>query len=321
MDRAIGGYFELELNQGEHYHKDAIKLNTARNCLEYILRAKHYRKIYIPFYTCEVILEPIEKLKLDYEFYHIDNELNPIFEKGLHADEVFLYTNYYGVKQETVERVATRFKNVIIDSSQAFFSPPLNGIDTFYSARKFFGVPDGAYLYTDTYLNDELEQDTSFERMSHLVKRIEFGAEAGYTDFCVNDQSLECQAIKKMSKLTDTLLTGLNYDAIREKRKNNFNFVHQKLRASNQFTFGRTSLVAPMVYPYWSSQEGLRSKLIANKIFVSTYWKNVLEWVSSEGIEQTFVNELLPLPIDQRWDENDMEKMIKMIGINMLNQQ
>ncbi|GHV66222.1 hypothetical protein FACS1894199_09200 [Bacteroidia bacterium] len=49
--------------------------------------------------------------------------------------------------------------------------------------------------------------------------------------------------------------------------------------------------------------------------------KNVLEWVSVEAIEQTFVNELLPLPIDQRWDENDMEKMIKMIGINMLNQQ
>ncbi len=33
---AIGGYFELELRKGEHYHKDALKLNTARNCFEYV---------------------------------------------------------------------------------------------------------------------------------------------------------------------------------------------------------------------------------------------------------------------------------------------
>ena len=34
--KPIGGYFELELRGGEHYHKDAIRLNTARNCFEYV---------------------------------------------------------------------------------------------------------------------------------------------------------------------------------------------------------------------------------------------------------------------------------------------
>ena len=36
MEKAIGGYFELELRNGAHYHKDAIRLNTARNCFEYV---------------------------------------------------------------------------------------------------------------------------------------------------------------------------------------------------------------------------------------------------------------------------------------------
>ena len=40
MDTAIGGYFELELRNGAYYHKDAIRLNTARNCFEYILRSE-----------------------------------------------------------------------------------------------------------------------------------------------------------------------------------------------------------------------------------------------------------------------------------------
>ena len=70
---AIGGYFELELAKGEEYHKDAIRLNTGRNAFEYILRAKAYKKVYLPFYTCDVMLEPIKKLNIKYEFYSIRN--------------------------------------------------------------------------------------------------------------------------------------------------------------------------------------------------------------------------------------------------------
>ena len=57
----IGGYFSLELPLIEEYHKNAIRLNTGRNCLEYILRVRGYKKVYIPYYTCEVILEPFKK--------------------------------------------------------------------------------------------------------------------------------------------------------------------------------------------------------------------------------------------------------------------
>ena len=58
----IGGYFSLELPHYGEYHKDAIRLNTGRNCLEYILRVRNYKKVYIPYYTCDVVLEPFKKL-------------------------------------------------------------------------------------------------------------------------------------------------------------------------------------------------------------------------------------------------------------------
>lgn len=45
MDKAIGGYFELELRKGEHYHKNALRLNTARNCFEYVLLVRKYTKV------------------------------------------------------------------------------------------------------------------------------------------------------------------------------------------------------------------------------------------------------------------------------------
>lgn len=171
---AIGGYFGLELRQGEYYHKEALCLNSARNCLEYILRARNYTKIYIPYYTCEVILEPITKLHIEFEFYSINQVIEPIKDYNLNSNEAFLYTNYFGLKQDCVKRLAKLYnKQLIVDNAQAFYAEPLEGIDTFYSPRKFFGVADGGYLYIDKKLDIELKQDYSYERMSHLLKRID----------------------------------------------------------------------------------------------------------------------------------------------------
>ena len=66
---SIGGYFELEIREGEHFHQGAIKLSTARQCFEYILKARRYTKVYIPYYTCDVIIEPLMKLNVKYEYY------------------------------------------------------------------------------------------------------------------------------------------------------------------------------------------------------------------------------------------------------------
>jgi hypothetical protein len=45
--KSIGGFFSLELSHstwGERYPK-AIKLNSGRSCLEYILIARKYKKV------------------------------------------------------------------------------------------------------------------------------------------------------------------------------------------------------------------------------------------------------------------------------------
>ena len=69
--KPIGGYFELELTRGEEYHKHAIRLNTGRNSLEYILRVKEYRTVHIPYFICESLLEPLRKLSVKPKYYHI----------------------------------------------------------------------------------------------------------------------------------------------------------------------------------------------------------------------------------------------------------
>lgn len=311
--KAIGGYFELELRKGEHYHPHAIRLNTARNCFEYVLTARKYKKVYIPYYTCEVMLQPLVKLGISYEYYSINERLEPVGGKILNSDEAFLYTNYFGLKQDYVERLAQHYgTQLIVDNAQAFYAPRVNGIDTFYSARKFFGVSDGAYLYTDCTLDIDFKKDISFGRMQHLLQRIDEDAEAGYLSFRQNDDALDYSSIKKMSNLTSRILESIDYFYVKERRLENFNYLHQQLKEYNLFDIPNSDDV-PMVYPFFTLDVTLKKRLIENKIFVATYWPNVLEWCKEKMIEHTLASQLIILPIDQRYDKRSLSRIINFI--------
>ena len=298
----------MELRHGGHYHQEAVRLNTARNSFEYVLRSRQYSKVYIPYYTCEVMLEPIDKLGIEVEFYYINESLEPISTPLLKKNEAFLYTNYFGLKQHCVKHLSEVYGNkLIVDNAQAFYAEPIPGIDTFYSARKFFGVPDGAYLYTDKQLEQELEQDASHERMTHLVKRIDLGAEAGYQDFRRNDDSLCLQPIKRMSKLTENILCGIDYESAKQRRRRNYAVLDKALKDSNRIHLELDDEAVPMVYPYWTDDLSLRQKLISEKVFVATYWPNVKEWTKNGMLEHELAETVIPLPADQRYGMKEME--------------
>jgi len=314
---AIGGYFSLELPLLEEYHKDALGLNTGRNCLEYILRARQYDKVYIPYYTCEVILEPFKKLNISYEFYHIDIHLEINDRITLKENEALLYTNYFGLKQRYVEKLVKKVgSHLIVDNTQAFYAKPLEGIDTFYTCRKFFGVADGAYLYTEKLLDETFEQDESYDKMAHLLKRIDLSAEQGYADFRKVDDGLDNNPIRTMSKLTHRILHSINYEAVAKKRRENFLVLHKTLESQNNLELKLEEDAVPMVYPFLTSIKGLREKLIEKKIFVARYWPNVLDWTTKDDIELHLAFQMQPLPIDQRYGEEEMSKILETINNN-----
>jgi hypothetical protein len=308
INNPIGRYSELELNIFTGYHSDALPLNTGRNCLEYILKVNEYKKIYLPFYICEVIFEPINKLNIKFDYYHIDENLDPVFNSTLNDDEVFLYVNYFGVKRKTVEKLTIKYKNLIVDNTHAFFNRPLDGIDTFYSARKFFGVPDGAYLYTKNILREALEQDYSYDRMEHLLIQIDKGTKEGYDSFCTNERLLSRQPIRTMSNLTKALLGNINYEEVKDQRKNNFMLLHDKLWHLNDFKIEPDEIDVPYVYPFLCAKgKEIKKNAVEQYIYIDTYWDRVLNKVSRNSIEARLTNDLLPLPVSQMYSNNEME--------------
>ena len=310
----IGGYFELELPQGKEFHSTAIALNTGRNCLEYILRVRGYHRVYLPYYSCDVLLEPIKKLDIDHEFYHVDLNLEIDVPIELNKGEAILYINYYGLKQDYVTTLAMKYgKKLIVDNTQAFFAKPLQGIDTFYSCRKFFGVSDGAYLYCDKPLDMELEQDESWERMDYLLKRIDISPESAYDAFQRQEDRLRDRPIMKMSQLTRRIMTSIDYYGVAKRRRENYSLLETELKGVNGISLPLEYDAVPMVYPFLTSDLGLRQRLVVNKIYVATYWPSVKCSKDSKSFDVVLSNTMLPLPIDQRYGSQDLNIILNFI--------
>lgn len=312
--KAIGGYFELELASGKEYHPKAIRLNSGRNAFEFILSNNTYKRIFLPYYTCDVLLQPLNKLCIPYEFYSINENFEPIFDfETLQSTDAFLYTNYFGLKSSFVKFLTTKKINLIVDSAQAFYAQPCPNVASFYSARKFFGVPDGAYVYGIDQ-NSELEQDFSFERFSHLLKRIDLSAEMGYADYVHNEEQFDTGTIKVMSKLSQKILDSINYKEKAQIRVENFRFLHKHLGSMNLLPIQINDDTVPMAYPFLSDDIALRQKLVQHKIYTPIFWQGMLKYLSKDDWEYQLVNKLVVLPIDQRVTTNDLEKIVNIIS-------
>ena len=319
--KAIGGYFSLEVNEGRERHYDAVRLNAGRYALEYILRTRKYHKVFLPYYICDSVIQPLERLGVEFEFYRINEKLEPAVKLAPKDDEAVLYVNYFGMKNRVASTFCYAYKNTILDQTQAFYSEHGNKYDdksiqcdTFYSCRKYFGVPDGAYLHTDCLLDEELPQDESFERMLFLTKRIDRSAQEGYADFHANDKALSTVGLKRMSKLTEAIMQGIDYSAKANKRIHNFHFLDRALRDSNRFKWDMDYGTVPLIYPYYVEDGArLRHHLIEHQVFCARYWPNVMEWCKPDEWEYMLAENLVCIPIDQRYGEEEMERIIEII--------
>lgn len=312
--KPLGGYIELQLPEKEEYYPSLLKVNTGTNAFEYILKVHGYKHVYLPYFTCEAMLKPVKDLGLQYTFYHIDRKLDPVINFEIHPEDCFVYTNYFGIKQKTVSRLANQLKNLIVDNSQAFFSHPIPRIDTFYSCRKFFGVPDGSYLQLNSSWRLDLELDISFDRFSHLIKSIDLGTEAGYGDYVEHSTTLLSEPLKEMSALSKKILQTIDYEYCRERRHANFSFLHEFLKDTNDLPIEFFQGDAPQLYPLLLHKDGLKAQLIQKKIFVPTFWPNVFKWTDNSMYENTLSRNLIALPIDHRYDLDDMERILTVIN-------
>ncbi len=307
--REIGGYIELEKYNNELLHSDAIALNCGRNCLAYLIEAKNIKTIWIPYFLCDSVRNVCEKYGVTVKYYHINSDWT-IRDVELKQDEYLYIVNFYGqLDRVYLAGLKEEFERVIVDNSQAYFEFPVNELDTLYTCRKFFGVSDGAFLYTNKILERKLPLDESFLRMKYILGRFERTAQEFYKELVENNKFFADEPIKVMSKLTINLLCGIDYEYVKNTRTNNFAYLNKRLSKINKLVV--KNVEGAFMYPLMiDNAQEVKKKLLEKKIYIPTLWPNVLSDVPKDCWEYQLANNILPLPVDQRYGKEEMENIV-----------
>ena len=318
---------ELNGNFNSFIHEDGVLLNLGRNAFRYILLSlpDEVEKLYIPYYTCPVVWEHLFFSGKLY-FYRIDINFEIAEDIELGKHDYIVVNNYFGIKDLYVAQLSKKYCNhLIIDNAQAFFAPAIPDTYAFYSPRKFFGVPDGGVAYVANRANPVRceEQDDSSDRLKHLQLRREKGAEAGFATYQLNETKLDKFPMKQMSDYTHEVLRGIDYAEAIKKRRTNYMILHEALNDMNEQPLpSMDSFACPMVYPFISKSgnTNLRKQLQEQRIYTATYWPN-LTTMNHDTVEDRLATKIIALPIDQRYNEEDMKRIIDVVRGLMANEQ
>mgnify|MGYP007020620910 CR=1 FL=1 len=316
--REIGGYIEFEHYRGQMLHEqknsqaNIFKLNSGISCLAYLIKARRIHSIVLPYFICSSVTNLAKTYGVTIRQYKINSFFCPI-DIELGEQEYLYVVNYYGqLTEKQLQNIVNYYHRVIIDNAHAYFDEPLPNVDTLYTCRKFFGVPDGAILYTDIELGEEFPRDESHEHMKFLLGRFERSASEYYADYEANNRRFASEGIKHMSLLTENLLHGVDYSFVKMARTENYRYLYDRLREINELTLREVE--GAFAYPLLvRGGAALKKVLIAKKLFIPTLWPNVLGECTPNSLEYRFANDILPIPVDQRYTVEEMEYICNII--------
>ncbi|MDB6144812.1 MAG: hypothetical protein JWP80_3856 [Pseudomonas sp.] len=315
----MGGYFEIELKRGNGLYPHARAFNSARSALQALLSTCNVRRLFIPHYLCAVVPEAVQTIDVEVVRYELSETLELLHSVKLSDDDRLLYVDYFGLKTPYIQNVLAPHygTRLIVDNSQALFSSPINDVATLYSPRKFVGVPDGGWLVNGPAQMNMPERGISTGRLTALLGRLADGPEPHYSAFLQAEKALGLEGLKSISTSTERLLESIDYHHIKTRRTENLSHLRSRLDRINRFSAWPTLPASAMCYPLLMASTtkatALREALLERNIYVPHYWQEVALAPTAPAMEKAWSARLLPLPIDQRYTLEDMDRLASII--------
>ena len=315
--REIGGYLEFERFQGSLYHDGAVRLNSGRACLEYLVELRGIEAVWLPDLLCSSVPDLCRRKGARVLTYAVDEGFRP--EEGLEVGRgewLYLVDHYGTLGEDDVARGLERSGGrLIVDESQGFFRRPWEGADTLYTCRKWFGVADGAFLWTrdGARLGRALPAGESHERMGFVLGRLERPASEFLDEARANNARFVEEPMSSMSPVTESVLRAVDYGRARRARGRNWAALHEALGASNLLEVAAPE--GPFMYPYlMGDARGVRERMAGRGVYVPTLWPNVLEDCARDSVAWNYAKNILPLPVDQRYGDEEMERVVEVLA-------
>lgn len=312
---SYGGFQPLELRDTGFFYSEneynLLKFNSAKVGIGKVIEKNQIEKMYVPFYLCPNVCKEIEGHDLEVVYYNIDKELLPIInDEFIEGDWIYI-VDYFGIMDNRLDVYIKKHSDYkyIVDNCHSFFHKPNVGENYIYSCKKFFGVPDGSYLITDDYIEEQGSLSKGAEYSNYLITALESG-----TNYCYNEKKkvddLLGRTYDNMSIIADKIMRSIDYEMVINIRRENAAQYERAFSEINRIKIEKNSV--PYMYPLNFGQN-IKKELIGKKIFVPTLWEQCKEEKYKETWEYDLTENTLFLPVDQRYDKEDVEYVISIV--------
>jgi len=304
----------------------------------------------MPDYQCWDVLSVFENI--DKKFIAVNEDLKIeisdlkkfLKDKNLHG---VVLIDYFGLTdlEPYIECIKSARPDVliIVDAVQAFLSIVLSenlykGADAVISSpRKFLPIPDGGlivfknkkpkYNFPKNNLDDQISLYVSAAILKDVIFKSSFDdatfscIESTYLNLFDRHRKLFDNDIGQISNLSLEIIKRTNLKSLAEKRIKNFKFISDAFKDNkyeNFLTPLNKDFSGPgIIFPLRVNskhRDPLREYLKSKGIFCPVHWPILQGQIPQLGKSSMLLSkEILGLPIDQRYHENDLMKIKKEI--------
>lgn len=353
MKKEIGSIFPLNSevlsiaeNTPYSFPKDRIYYSLCREALyDIAISLSHSTKeVLIPAFTCQTVITPFEEAGWKCYYYGINKNLRIDITHLMVTIESFnvsllVVHPYFGMELSETEIKALQYLSdkgiqIILDLTQCIFSNKTYPFVTYTvgSYRKWFSIPDGGFLLksqnTKNILQPSMENTEFSER--EIAAMYLRGQYFGNGDKRTKDISIRLSkeadhiidsnvSPHSISKVAYNLLLTQDIDQNKNSRLCNCKFLFTHIKNSEKiskvYQYIEAVTTPPLYFViYVDDRLALQRLLIQDSIYAPIIWPVEDENVLINEEVRYIYKHLLAIPCDQRYDINDMQRVVEIIN-------
>ena len=340
-DKVLGSPFQFGY-QGSDY----VWMSTGRSATRLVLQTIEERNprinkvALLPPFTCHTVFEPFIDYGYEIHTLPLSIDLTTTADDIICCQDeydasVVLVHRYYGF--DTLPRFeqainALRSKGVIVieDCTQCLYSNfRLSDADFIVaSIRKWCGVPDGGFAICKegVFFHKPIQSDNKMVEAKRIASELKYqflfegkGDKLSYkakyreAETMLNNQEVHYA----IGKLSASIQAELNMELLKKKRHDNYKVLLDEIKDVSGMKPVFNHLpdnVTPLYFPILvDEREAIQDLLADNDIYAPIVWPKAdcCPQICKEAEE--VYDKILCVPVDQRYDVDDMQRIIKVI--------
>lgn len=307
-----------------------------------LLNSNSNKIVLIPAYTCQTVITPFDEAGWKTIFYPIKKDLRIDTEALIeifndNTPSLIVVHPFYGMdlnqeEESAIGLLKSKGVKTIIDLTQCIFSKK-NYVNFDYqvgSYRKWFPIPDGAYLKCKENIQPPFDGKWDFSDLYSWAMYLRG------LYFCNGDKYLKSISIalsKKADEIAESGISGHkisdrslgiiskeDIEKIKKLRQRNFSLLHRTILdrigvVAKVCVQEALVTTAPLYFTLYVEDRKEVQKLLAeNAIYAPILWPVEDKRVLINNEVEYIYNHILAIPCDQRYREEDMVKVARIIN-------